>query len=96
MALAEIELVDLAGKVVARAVPPWSLGRDSDSTRGARQRWDHSDTGTIPFDGVVQPGQDLRLYVRAPLDARLQSLMTARPVRFRARLIASDLSLIHI
>ena len=85
----EIELVDHAGKVVARAVPPWSLGRDSDATRDGRQRWDYSDAGTAPFDGEKQPGQDLRLYVRAPLDARLQLLMSAQPVRFRARLLAA-------
>ena len=85
----EIELVDQAGTVVARAVPPWSLRRDSDATRDGRQRWDYSDTGTIPFDGEKQPSQDVRLLVHAPLDARLQSLTSARVGRFRALLIAS-------
>lgn len=85
----EIELLDHSGKVVARAVPPWSVRRDLDGTRGKRKAWDTSDTGTAPFDGETQPGQDLRLYVNAPLDARLQALTSAVPVRFRARLVAS-------
>ena len=86
----ELELVDDAGKVVARAVPPWAPRRDSDATRAGRQRWDYSDSGTAPFDGEKQPGQDLRLRVDAPLDARLHLVMSAQPVRFRARLLAAD------
>lgn len=86
----EIELIDQTEKVVARGLPPWSLRCDSEATRRTRQRWDYTDSGTVPFDGEVQPGQDLRLHVHAPLDTRLQSLGTAGPVRFRARLLASD------
>lgn len=85
----EIELVDQAGKVVARAVPPWPVRRDLDDTRGKRKAWDYSDNGTAPFDGAKQAGQDLRIRVDAPIDARLQSLMSAAPVRFRARLVAA-------
>jgi len=86
--LKELQLVDDAGKVVARAAAPWSLRRDLKTvTDGARKNGDFSDVGTIPFDGVAEPGRDLRLRVHAPLDTRSDSM--GRPAtRFRAFLVA--------
>jgi hypothetical protein len=80
----ELELVDQAGKVVARAGPPWSLRRDGKTVRDdARRKGDFSEVGTDPFNGEVEPGRDLRLRVHAPLDVRSESLKS-QPVRFRA------------
>jgi hypothetical protein len=42
----------------------------------------------VPFDGNARPGENLKLHVRATLDARLASLTRANPARFRARLLA--------
>jgi hypothetical protein len=86
--IVEIELVDVAGKVVARAVPPWLSRRDPGTLTDAGQRADRSDAGTLPFDGNARPGEGLRLHVRAPLDTRLDSLARRSPARFRARLLA--------
>lgn len=84
----EVELVDGAGTVVARAGPPVSLRHDSRTVGDdARRRGDFSQVGTSPFDGEAGPGRDLRLHVHAPLDVRAESL-GPRPTRFRARIRA--------
>lgn len=85
----ELELVDQAGKVVARAKPPWSLRRDTKAVSDdARRRGDFSEFGTSPFHGAAEPGRDLRLRVHAPLDTRSESLKP-QPVRYRALIVAS-------
>jgi hypothetical protein len=85
--VAEVELMDAAGKVVARTVAPWSLRRDNERDEVRRKR-DFSEVGTSPFAGEVEPGTAVRLRVHAPLDTRAESLKPA-PVRFRARIRAS-------
>lgn len=86
-----IDLLNGAGEVVARAVPgpDASLRRDSEATLRTRQRWDTSDTGTVPFDGQAEAGKPLRLHAHAPLDTRLEALGRASPRRFRARVQAT-------
>ena len=85
----ELELVDEAGIVVARAGPPWSLRRDLKTiTDVARRSGDFSEVGTSPFNGEAEPGRDLRLRVHAPLDTRSES-RRSQPVRFRALILAS-------
>jgi hypothetical protein len=85
----ELELLDKAGKVVARAkVSPTSIRRDEKAIADdTRLKGDFSETGTVPFNGVIVPGRSVRLHIRAPLDTRAESL-AALPVRFRARLLA--------
>jgi hypothetical protein len=84
----ELELLDAAGNVVARARPPWSLRRDTTADDGRRERGDFSEAGTLVFDGQLRPGSRVRLRVHAPLDQR--SPLRPPPARFRARLGATD------
>lgn len=89
VAVEAVELLASDGKVVARAVPPWSLRRDQGSVGDeARKRGDFSEQDTVPFDGNTTRGSKLRLRVHAPLDTRSDSL-TPQPARFRARLVAA-------
>jgi hypothetical protein len=85
--VAEIELLDAGGNVVARAKPPWNLRRDLSDT--ARREIDLAEHGTAPFDGEVEFGRPLRLRIHAPLDTRAASLKSS-PVRFRARIRAAS------
>jgi hypothetical protein len=80
----QLEIVDATGAVVARGIAPFSLRRE-----GARQRGDFSEQGTTPFDGLAEPGRDLRLRIGAPLDTRAERLVP-RPVRVRALIQASS------
>ena len=82
----DLEILDAAGAVVARAQPPLDVRVDSASD--AERRRDLSELGTTPFDGKMVASQGLRLRVHAALDARLDVLMKAAPARWRARVFA--------
>ncbi|HMR05735.1 MAG TPA: hypothetical protein PKA88_08150 [Polyangiaceae bacterium] len=89
--LADLELLDKAGKVVARGkLSAKSLRRDDKTLPDeARRKGDFSQLGTMPFNGVIVPGRSVRLHVRAPLDTRSEALGT-QPVRFRIRILAKS------
>jgi hypothetical protein len=87
LAFGQLELLDAAGNVVARATPPFSLRRDTTDDE-ARRKLDFAEHGTIPFDGELVPDRELRLRVHAPLDTRSESLEHVA-VRFRVRFFAA-------
>lgn len=83
----DVELLDAATTVVARATPPYDIRRDAASD--AERRRDLSRDRTTPFDGTLTSAQSVRLYVHAKLDASLAAAMRAAPTRFRARVAAA-------
>ena len=58
-------------------------------SRAPRRRSISPHSGRLRFDGNLQSAHAIRLYVHAPLDTPLASIMSAQPERFRARVIAS-------
>ena len=83
--VSEVQLLDAAGRVVARAVPPFSLRRASVRDGGPT---DLSEAGTTEFDGRAQPGGVVRVRLHAPLDTRGESF-AAPVVSFKARVRAA-------
>jgi hypothetical protein len=88
IAVERLELVDAAGKVVARGTSPFSLRLDG-TPDGGKSSGDFSEQGTTPFDGLAEPGRDLRLRIGAPLDPRAERLKPP-PARVRALVKASN------